>query len=109
MDTWDRPRPPLPEMRRRTFLKAAGAATAAAGIEGILAARRAPGRAQATKRHLLQWVDFIPEGDVETRRQIAEYNTQMNVEVTFETINATDLQARITAAIQSGTGADIIM
>jgi multiple sugar transport system substrate-binding protein len=31
------------------------------------------------------------------------------VEVTVETINANDLQARITAAIQSGTGADLIM
>src|SRR5262245_60774596 len=80
MDTWDRPRP-LPQMRRRAFLKAAGAATAAAGMEGILAAGRAPARAQATKIHLLQWVDFIPEGDVEIRRQVAEYNKQMKVEV----------------------------
>ena len=90
MDTWDGPRPVTP-MRRRTFLKAAGAATAAASIEGILGARRAPARAQATKIHLLQWVDFIPEGDVEIRRQVAEYNKQMKVEVVFETINANDL------------------
>ncbi len=107
MDTPDRPRP-LSPIRRRTFLKATGAA-AAAGIEGILAARRAPALAQATKIHLLQWVDFIPEGDVEVKRQVFEYSKQMKVDVTFETINANDLQARITAAIQSGSGADIIM
>ena len=110
MDAPDRSRP-IGEMHRRTFLKTAGAAGlgAAAGIEGVLAARRAPAFAQATKVHLLQWVDFIPEGDVELRRQAAEYSKQMKVEVVVETINANDLQARITAAIQSGTGADVIM
>ena len=96
---------------RRAFLKTAGAAGlgAAAGLEGVLAARRAPAFGQTTKLHLLQWVDFIPEGDVEVRRQVGEYNRQMKVEVTFETINANDLQPRITAAIQSGSGPDIIM
>ena len=80
MDAPDRSRPTA-EMHRRTFLKTAGAAGlgAAAGIEGVLAARRAPAFAQATKVHLLQWVDFIPEGDVELRRQAAEYSKQMKV------------------------------
>jgi len=54
-------------------------------------------------------VDFIPEGDVEVRRQVAEYQKQTKVEVQCETISANDLQARITAAIQSGAGPDIIM
>src|SRR5499426_4167536 len=108
MSTRDRSRP-QERLHRRTFLKTAGAAGAAAGLEGILAARRAPAVAQVTKIHLLQWVDFIPEGDVEVKRQVAEYQKQANVEVTFETINANDLQARITAAIQSGSGPDIIM
>src|SRR5262249_57298533 len=81
----------------------------AAGSGRLRAGRGAPAFAQATKIHLLQWVDFIPEGDVEVRRQVAEYNKQTKVEVTFETINANDLQARITAAIQSGAGPDIIM
>ena len=106
MNAPDRSSAPLP---RRTFLKTAVGVGAAAGLEGILAARRAPARAQVTKLHLLQWVDFIPEGDAEIRRQVAEYNRQMKVEVTFETINANDLQPRITAAIQSQAGADIIM
>ena len=97
---------------RRQFLKtglAAGAMVGAAGLEGILAARRAPAFAQTIKLHLLQWVDFIPEGDVEVRRQVAEYTKQTKVEVVFETINANDLQARITAAIQSGAGPDLIL
>ena len=104
----DRARGSVP-MHRRTFLKTAGVAGAAAGLEGILSARRAPAFAQGTTIHLLQWVDFIPEGDVEVRRQVVEYQKQTKVEVMFETINANDLQARITAAIQSGSGPDIIM
>src|SRR2546422_10846610 len=108
MDAPDRSRP-FPEIRRRTFLKTAAGLGAAAGLEGILEARQAPAFAQGTKIHLLQWVDFIPEGDTEVRRQVAEYTKQMKVEVGFETINANDLQARITAAIQSRAGPDIIM
>ena len=68
-------------MHRRTFLKTAGVAGAAAGLEGILGARRAPAFAQGTTIHLLQWVDFIPEGDVEVRRQVVEYQKQTKVEV----------------------------
>ena len=108
----DRNTPLDASVDRRTFLTISGAvgvAVAAGGVEGILAAHRAPAYAQGTKVHLLQWVDFIPEGDVELRRQIAEYNQQTRVEVTLETINANDLQARITAAIQSGSGPDVIL
>ena len=47
-------------------------------------------------------------GDVELRRQIVEYNKQMKTEVFMENINGNDLQPRITAAIQTGAGADII-
>ncbi|HXA97903.1 MAG TPA: ABC transporter substrate-binding protein, partial [Candidatus Dormibacteraeota bacterium] len=97
-------------MNRRTFLRgAAGGVAAVAGLEGILAARRAPAFAQPVEIHLLHWVDFIPEGDVELRRQLAEYSEQNKMKVTVETINANDLQARITAAIQSGSGPDIIL
>src|SRR6266702_5771436 len=105
------PRPgSLVSIDRRTFLRgAAVGAAATAGLEGILEARQAPAFAQGTKIHLLQWVYFIPEGDTEVRRQVAEYTKQMKVEVVFETINANDLQARITAAIQSGAGPDMIM
>src|SRR4026208_446770 len=95
-------------MNRRTFVKTAGAAAAAAGgIEGILAARRAPAFAQGTKLHWVRWVDFIPESDVELKRQMPEASKALGAEVTLETINANDLQPRITAAVQSGSGADI--
>ena len=88
-------------MQRRTFLKAAG-------VAGIVAAGRAPAFAQGTKLHIVRWVDFIPEADVELKRQAPEAAKALGAEVTFEFINANDLQPRITAAIQSGSGADII-
>ena len=87
-------------MRRRAFLKLTG-------IAGILAAHRAPAFAQGTKLHIVRWVDFIPEADVELKRQAPEASKALGAEVTFEFINANDLQPRITAAIQSGSGADI--
>src|SRR2546428_9901681 len=88
-------------MQRRTFLKAAG-------VAGIVAAGRAPAFAQGTKLHIVRWVDFIPEADLELKRQAPEASKALGAEVVIEFINANDLQARITAAIQSGSGADII-
>ena len=98
-------------MDRRRFIKVSGAtaAVAATGIEGILAARRAPAYAQGQKLHIVRWNDFIPEADVELKRQAPEASKALGAEVTFEFINGNDLQPRITAAIQSGSGADIIM
>ncbi len=94
-------------LSRRRFLAGAAAVPALAGLEGILAARRAPAFAQGTKLHIVRWVDFIPEADVELKRQAPEASKALGAEVQFEFINANDLQPRITAAIQSGAGADL--
>ena len=100
-------------LSRRMFLQASGAVAgmaAAAGLQGILAARRAPAYAQGTRLHLLRWNDFIPACDVILRQQLLpEANKLLGADVQLETINANDLQPRITAAMQSGSGADIIM
>src|SRR5207237_9682962 len=52
-------------------------------------------------------VDVMPESDVALKRQMPEASKALGAEVTLETINANDLQPRITAAIQSQSGADI--
>jgi multiple sugar transport system substrate-binding protein len=98
------------QVGRRDVIRfaAAGAAAAGGGLAEILAARRAPAQAQATRLHLLHPISFVPESDVELKRQIAEYSRQTKVDITLELINQNDLQARITAAIQSGGGADVI-
>ena len=98
-------------MERRTFLKAAGVAAgavAAGGLAGILEAQRAPAYAQTRKLRILQWVDSVPEGDEELRRQVADAGKALGAEITLETIEANDLQPRITAAIGSRSGPDII-
>src|SRR5262245_24715488 len=99
-----------PAVSRRAFLQTGAAAgvAAAAGIEGILAARRAPAWAQGTRLNIVRWVDFIPACDVELKRQAGEASKALGAEVVFEFINANDLQPRITAAIQSGAGPDIM-
>jgi len=88
---------------RRAFIK-----TGAAGLAGILAARRAPAFGQTPRVHLLYRVDFIPQGEAELKRQLTEYVKQMKIDISLETINENDLQARITASIQSGSGADVV-
>src|SRR5712692_8614334 len=89
-----------PQVDRRTLIKATGiAAGVLGGIEGILAARRAPAFAQGTKLHWVRWVDFIPESDVELKRQMPGAAKAVGAECVRETRNANDLEARIAAAI----------
>jgi multiple sugar transport system substrate-binding protein len=97
--------------RRLLKLSASGAVAAqAGGLAGILASGRAPAFAQGTTVHLLRWADFVPASDVLLKGQITqECLKQTGIALKLETINANDLQARITSAIQSGTGADLIM
>ena len=99
-------------MNRRTFIKVAGgaAAVAGAGIEGILAVRRAPAWAQGTTIHLLRWNDFVPASDKALREEILpRAEKALKAAIKLETINANDIQARITAAIEGNSGPDIIM
>src|SRR4029453_15136023 len=79
-----------------------------AGLAGILAARRAPAYAQGTTLQLLQWSHFLPPADTLFESQAREVGKQAGAEIRIERINQNDIQARVTAAVQSGAGADII-
>ena len=97
-------------MKRRSFLKAAGAGAAAVGIEGILTAHRAPAFAQGTQVHILRWNDFVPAADEVWRKEFVPVVAKsLGIKLQVETINANDIPARATSAIQSGNGPDIIM
>jgi multiple sugar transport system substrate-binding protein len=97
-------------MKRRSFLKAVGAGVAATGIEGILTAHRAPVFAQANTVHILRWNDFVPAADKVLREvYVPEVQKALGLKLNVETVNANDIPARATAAIQSGNGPDIFM
>ena len=98
---------------RRNLLKLSGAGIATAatgGLAGILASGRAPAYAQQTSLHWVRWSDFVPASDQVLRNQIIpEGEKALGIKIQFETINANDIQARVTSSIQSGSGPDIIM
>ncbi|HZX87519.1 MAG TPA: extracellular solute-binding protein [Reyranella sp.] len=95
--------------KRRSVLKLAGG-TALGGMAGILATGRTPAYAQQKTVHWLKWVDFVPATDQMFRRELMpEAEKALGVKMNLETVNGNDLQPRITAGIQSGAGADIIM
>ena len=103
----------MARITRRTILKLSGAGAVAArtgGLAAILATGRAPAFAQAKTVHWLRWADFVPASDVLLKGEITqECQKALGIKLKVETINANDIQARITSAIQSGTGPDIIM
>src|SRR5260221_2296694 len=103
----------LARIARRRLLKLSGSGAVAAGTGGlaaILASGRAPALAQETTIHWLRWTDFVPASDALLKCRITqECKKATGITLKLETVNANDLQARITSAIQSGTGADIIM
>jgi multiple sugar transport system substrate-binding protein len=103
----------MARIARRRLLQLSGAGAVAAstgGITAILAAGRAPAYAQGTTVHWLRWADFVPASDQLLRSQIAsECEKALGIKLTLEMINANDIQARITSAVQSGSGPDIIL
>jgi multiple sugar transport system substrate-binding protein len=97
--------------RRLLRLSGVGGLTAASGgLAGILASGRAPAYAQGTTLHWLKFVDFVPVSDQLLRGKITdECQKALGIKLQVETINGDGVQARITSAIQSRTGPDILM
>ena len=96
----------MARIARRRVLKL----SASGGLAAILASGRAPAIAQETSVHWLRWADFVPASDVLLKGPITqECKKATGITLKLETVNANDLQSRITSAIQSGTGADIVM
>src|ERR1043166_6388034 len=103
----------MSSISRRSFVRTtSGGALAAStgGLAGILASGRAPAYAQTQTMHWLRWADFVPASDQLLKGEIVKLcEKDLGMKLTVETINANDIQARITAAIQSGAGPDIFM
>src|SRR5262245_5402609 len=102
----------MPRIHRRGLLKLSGATTLATGggLATILASRRAPAYAQGITLHWLKFVDFVPVSDQLLRGRLKdECQKALGISLNVETINGDGIQARITSAIQSKTGPDIMM
>src|SRR5687768_161889 len=96
----------MARITRRKFLQYSGAT----GMAGILASHRAPVFAQANTVHILRWNDFVPAADKVLREVFApEVQKALGLKLNVETVNANDIPARATSAIQSGNGPDIFM
>src|SRR5215831_14746177 len=102
----------MAHIHRRKLLKLSGAGAITAktgGIAAILATGRAPAYAQGTTVHWLRWNDFVPTSDKVLREQIVPAAAKdLGITLNIEMINGNDIQARTTAAIQSGSGPDVI-
>ena len=94
----------MTKINRRNFLKTTGGAAAA------LAAVKMPAVAQAPAEvHILRWNDFVPACDTYLRTKLfPAAEKALGIKVKFETVNANDLQARITSGIQAGAGPDVV-
>jgi multiple sugar transport system substrate-binding protein len=96
----------MSRIARRKLLKLSASGAVAAQVGGLAA----PAIAQGASVHWLRWTDFVPASDALLKGKIVEEcKKATGITVRVETVNANDLQSRITSAIQSGTGADIIM
>ena len=103
----------MTHIHRRRLLQLSGAGAAAAatgGLAGILASGRAPAYAEDRALHWVRWSDFVPASDALLKGQITEECSKaLGIKLQLETINGNDIQARVTSAIQSGNGPDVIM
>jgi multiple sugar transport system substrate-binding protein len=103
----------MARVTRRKFLKVSGAGAVAAKAAALPASWR-PARRPPTRRPPrctgCDGTTFVPASDVLLRKEmLPEAEKALGIKINLETVNGNDLQPRVTAAIQAGAGADLIM
>jgi len=97
---------------RRRLQKLSGAGAIAArtgGIATILASGRAPAFAQGTALHWVRGSDYVPASDQLLKTKINEQcQKDLGIKFNLEGVDGLTIQARVTSAVQSGSGPDII-
>src|SRR5437879_2317467 len=99
------------ETRRRVLqLSGAGAlAASTGGLAAILASGRAPAFAQGTTLHWVRGSDYVPVSDQMVRTKLNEQcQKDLGIKINLEGVDGLTIQARVTSAVQSGSGPDII-
>src|SRR3977135_2404980 len=97
--------------RRRTWqLSGAGAVSGTTGgLAGILASGRAPAFAQGTTLHWVRGSDYVPVSDQTLRTKINEQaQKDLGIKINLEGVDGLTIQARVTSAVSSGSGPDLI-
>src|SRR6266403_2765696 len=96
--------------RRALQLSGAGAVSATTGgLAGILASGRAPAFAQGTTLHWVKGSDYVPVSDQTLRTKINEQaQKDLGIKINLEGVDGLTIQARVTSAVSSGSGPDII-
>ena len=94
-------------LRRREFLRKALGASTVVAASGWLHAPAVIGgeKPQVT---MLSWNNFVPEADVELRRQAEVYTKQTGVPVMVDFIAHLQLPTKTAAEVQSQSGHDIL-
>src|SRR6202166_627458 len=102
----------MTQVTRRRALQLSGAGALAAstgGIAGILASGRAPAFAQGTTLHWVRGSDYVPVSDQTIRGKINELcQKDLGIKINLEGVDGLTIQARVTSAVSSGSGPDII-
>src|SRR5213082_3749407 len=97
---------------RRRFVQLSGAGALAAGtggLAGILASGRAPAFAQGTTLHWVRGSDYVPVSDQMIKTKINELaQKDLGIKINLEGVDGLTIQARVTSAVSSGSGPDII-
>ncbi len=101
--------------RRSIMRRGAALGLSTAAVSGVLAstgkvsaAPRAAAFIQERQLNILQASYFVPEGEEFYNNAAQEWGSQNGVAVTCDYIGWNDLQPRIAAAVEGGSGADII-
>src|ERR1043166_6175632 len=102
----------MTQVTRRRVLQLSGAGAVSAttgGLAAILATGRAPAFAQGTTLHWVRGSDYVPVSDQTIKTKINELaQKDLGLKVNLEGVDGLTIQARVTSAVSSGSGPDII-
>ena len=88
----------------------APAAQAPAATQAAPASKPATPNLKGTSLSVLLSAGFVPEADPLFKKQVEEgFNKETGAQVTVEAVGNNDVQPKIAASIQSGTGPDIVI
>src|SRR5258708_36647856 len=103
---------------RRKFLQTAGVAASTIAFPEIIIScgpqssptptASIPKPRKGASIRLLQWTSFVKPADAEFKRQAAEWGDANGVTVAIETVTGDQLQPKTAAAVEAGSGPDII-